>query len=168
MQVGSLGRPLRPPRWPSRRTKWRNLIRASALSAALIAVFVAGEVGVGYLRRPLSQADSTGPAAAAVAGSPAAPGAASEPAAQRGTEADSHTRTTDMAPSAFVFGSAEPKPKRLVAHLRSTAATHRQLVAARATQSNGTVHCALHGPGRESGCHQERARQPLGASLPPS
>jgi len=57
MHVGCLGRPLRPTRWPSRRTKWCNLIRASEPSAALIAVLVASDVGFDHLRRWLSGAE---------------------------------------------------------------------------------------------------------------
>jgi len=168
MHVGCLGRPLRPPRWPSRRTKWRNLIRASELSAVLIAVLVAGDVGVNHLRHSLSEADTTGPGARVVVGSPAAASTSPEGTSQRSTEVDDHPRPTDTAPSADVSRSAAPTPKHLLARPRSTAATHRQLPAARATPSNGNVYCGLHSPVRDSGCHQEGVRRAPGTSLPPS
>jgi hypothetical protein len=169
MHVGCLGRPLRPPRWPSRRTKWRNLIRASELSAVLIAVLVASDVGLGHLHRSLSEADTTGPGVGVVVGSPAAAGTSPEDTSQRSTKVDDHPRPTGIAPtapSAVVYRSAEPKPKRLLARLWSTPATHRQLLATRATPSNGNVHCGLHSPVRDSGCHQEGTGRP--GTLPPS
>jgi hypothetical protein len=169
MHVGCLGRPLRPPRWPSRRTKWRNLIRASEFSLVLIAVLIVGNVGVEHLRRSPSDADTNGPSMGAVVGSP--PGAAStspEGASQPSTKVDDHPRPIDIAPSAVVYRSAEPKPKHLLARLRSTPTTHRLLLAARATPSNGNTHCGLHSPVRDSGCHQEGARRPPGVTLPPS
>jgi hypothetical protein len=162
MHVGCLGRPLRPPRWPSRRTKWRNLIRATELSAVLIAVLIAGELGVEHLHRSPSDADTNGPSMGAVVGSPAADSTSPEGTSQRSTEVDDHPRSTNIAPSALVHPSAQPK--RPHARLRSTAATHRQIMAARATPLNGNVHCGLHSLVRDSGCHQEGAGRPPGVT----
>jgi hypothetical protein len=163
MHVGCLGRPLRPPRWPSRRTKWRSLIRASELSLALIAILIVGNVGVEHLRRSPADAGTNGPSMGAVLGSPAAGSTSPEGTSQRSAEVDDHPRLTDMAPSAVVYRNAEPKPKQLPARLRSTAATHRQCLAARATHSNSNLHCGLHIPVRDSGRHQESAGRPPGS-----
>ena len=168
MHVGCLGRPLRPPRWPSRRTKWRNLIRASELSAVLIAVLIAGKLGVEHLRHSPSVGVTDGPSMRAAIGSPAADSASPEGTSQRSTEVGAHPRQTDTAPSAVVYRNTEPKPKHLVARLRSTAATHRQLLATRAMPSNGTVHCGLHSLVRDFGCHQDGAGRPPGVTQPPS
>ena len=63
-----------------------------------------------------------------------------ERTSQRSTELGDNPGPTDTAPSAVVYRSAEPRPKHLAARLRSTAATHRQLLAARATPSSGHCH----------------------------
>jgi hypothetical protein len=165
MHVGCLGRPLRPPRWPSRRTKWRNLIRASELSVVLIAVLIAGNIGVEHLRRSASDAVTNGPGMGAVVGSRAADTTSPE-GTHRSTKVDDHTRPTDVVPSVVVYRNAEPKPKP--ARLRSTVAAHRQLLETRATASNGNMHCGPHSPLRDSGCHQEGAGRPPGVTLPPS
>src|ERR1019366_1062711 len=103
MHVGCLGRPLRPPRWPSRRTKWRNFIRASELSLVLIAILIAGNVGVEHLRRSPSNADPNGPNMGAIVGSPAADSTTSEGTSQRSTEVDDHPRPGNIAPSAVGY-----------------------------------------------------------------
>jgi hypothetical protein len=167
MHVGCLGRPLRPSRWTSHRTRWRPLLRASEVSVVLIAVLIAGSVGLEHLRRSPSDADTNGPSMGAVVGSPAADSTSPEGASRRSTEVDDHPRPNEIAPSSVVYRSAEPKPKHLLARLRSTAATHRQLLAARATRSNDNAHCGSHSPVRDSGCHQEGARRPPGV-IPPS
>ena len=164
MHVGCLGRPLRPPRWTSRRTRWRRLIRASEASVVLIAVLIAGNVGVEHLRRSTSEANANGPSTGAVVGPPTADSMFREGTTQRNTEVDDHPRPTDIASSADIHRSAEPKPKHLLARLRSTA-THRQLLAARATPPNGKVRCDAHSPVRDSGCHLEGAGRPAGVTL---
>jgi hypothetical protein len=165
MHVGCLGCPLRPPRWPSRRTKWRNLIRASELSVVLLAALIVGTVGVEHLRRSPSDADTNGPSMGVAVGSPAAD-SAPEGTSRQSTELDYHPKSTDAAPLAVVYGSAEPKPKHLLARLRSTVATHRQQLLARVTPSN--MRCGLHSPVRDSGCHQEgTGRDDSGAAFWP-
>jgi hypothetical protein len=149
MHVGRLGRALRPPRWTSRRSRWRRLLRA-------------GNIGVEHLRRSASDAVTNGPGMGVVVSSPAT---SSQGESQHSTVAGDQPRPTDAAPSAVVDRSAEP---HVHTRLRSTAATHRQLLAARATPSNGNVHCGLHSPVRDSGCHQEGARPPPAVTLPPS
>jgi hypothetical protein len=141
--------------------KWRNLIRASELLAVLIAVLIAANAGVEHLHRSPSDTSTTGPCRGVVVGSPAAEITSSE-------GVDDHPRPTEIAPSAVVDRSAEPKPQHLLARLRSTAAIHRQLLAARASPRNGNLHCGLHSPVRDSGCHQEGPRRPPGVTLPPS
>jgi hypothetical protein len=132
----------------------------------LLAILIAGNFGVEQLRQSPSDASTIGPGMGM--GSPAANRTSLEGTSQRSTEVDDHPRSTDIASLAVVYGSAEPKLKHLLARLRATAATHRQSLAARATPSNGTVHCGLHTPVRDSGCHQEGARRTPSVTLPPS
>lgn len=149
MHVGCLGRPLRPPRWASRRTRWRNLIRASELSAVLIAVLVAGDVGVDHLLRFPPDAYTTGPGPEGVAMvSPTAvstsPAGTAQPspatydyprpvdgcaAADNGVGAGSCLSTV-TAPSTAFSRRPMPKLKRARARTRSTSMSHRQILAA--------------------------------------
>jgi hypothetical protein len=169
MHVGCLGHPLRPPRWSSRRTRWRHLLQASEVLVLLIVVLLAGNVGIEHLRRSASDGVIDGPPGMrAVIGSPAAGSTSPKGTPQRSTEVDDHPEPTDIAPSAVVYRGAEPKSKHLPGRLRSTPATHRQLLATGATTSSGNGHCGTHSPVRDPGCHQEGARRLPGVAQPPS
>jgi hypothetical protein len=124
MHVGCLGHPLRPPRWPSRRTKWRNLIRASELSAVLIAVLIAGKLRVEQLRRSATDA---GHGMGAVVGSPAPDGTSPEGTSHRSMEVDDHPRPTDIATSAVVHRNAEPNRSACSPTYGRLGHTHRPL-----------------------------------------
>jgi hypothetical protein len=168
MQVGCLGRRPRPPRWISRRTRWRRLLRASEASVVLVAVLIAGTVGVDHLRGSWSDPDTTGPGLGVAVSSPAADVTSTAGTSPRSKEVDDHPAPTNIDPSTVVYRSAEPKPKHLPPRVRSAAATHRQLLAARATPSNGNSHCSVHSPARDPGCQQEGVRRLSGVTLPPS
>ena len=168
MQVGCLGRRPRPPRWTSRRTRWRRLLRASEVSVVLVAVLIAGTAGAAHLPPFWSESDTTGPGIKVVVRPPAADVASPEGTSPRSMAVDDHPRPTIIDPSTVDLRSAEPKRKHPPARLRSTAATHRQLLVARATPSNGSLHCNLHSPARDPGCQQEGARRLSGVALPPS
>jgi hypothetical protein len=173
MQLGCLGHPLRAPLWKSRRARWRNLYRASvtAIVIGLVAFMVASDGGVYDFHR-----SPPGPDGETIVGSP--PGA-STPAA--GTP---HSSTVNDLPSPAVLApsgaanlSAPPKPKHLLARLRSTSERHRQTLAAQAGPANGNgaredaamVHYCGHRPVRDSGCRQEGAHRPPAAyTTPPS
>jgi hypothetical protein len=46
MHIGVLGRPVRPPRWTSHRTRSQGFIRPAVILAGLIAIVVAENIGV--------------------------------------------------------------------------------------------------------------------------
>ena len=87
---------------PEAQHVWRNLIRATELSAVLIAVLIADTMGVEHLRRSPSDAVTNVPSMGAVVGSPATDSTSHEGTSQRGTEVDDHPRPADAAPSAVV------------------------------------------------------------------
>jgi hypothetical protein len=95
MHVGCLGRPLRPPRWSSRRTRWRHLLQASEVLVLQKVVLIAGYVGVEHLRRSAPDGVTDGPGMRAVLGSPAPVSTSPEGTSQRRTEVGDHPMPAD-------------------------------------------------------------------------
>jgi hypothetical protein len=175
MHVGCLGRPLRPPRWAARRTRWRNHIRAFEVAAALIAVLVASDIGIERLLRSSSNAYTARPSDRLVTVLPPDVSTSRAEIAARNTAANDEPRPTIIAPSAAANLIISPKPNRMVARLRSISERHRPILAVQGPVNWSTradaaaVHyCGLHSSVRESGCHQEGAHRQSSVTLPPS
>jgi hypothetical protein len=136
MQVGCLGRPLRPPRWTSRRTKWRNVITTCEVSAVLIAVLVASNAGIDHLRRPPANGDTADSGVEAIAGTPAADGTFAAETSQQRTGVSEDPRPANIAPSVKAKLSAPPGLKHMRTRLRSALESRRPHVIAQAGPAN--------------------------------
>jgi hypothetical protein len=173
MQVGRLGRLLRPPSWTSYRIKWRYLVWSipPTMVGAVIIMIASGGVAYHHQhhRRLLSsQAAVPQPAVGSAVGN----GSTSAGIPQAGVAADDHPNPEVMAsPSPQPNHIARSKPRRILVQLKSSQ-KHRQTMASQSAPANSGVpaidawaqYCAVHTHARDVGCPLQGARRMAGAS----
>jgi hypothetical protein len=114
MHVGCLGRPPRRPRWTVRRTRWRKLITATEIAAAVAGILVASNIGIDRLRSPVGDRTNRASESVAIVLPPAAtispallalPIAAVSSAANTATSSGANTATSSSANTATSSGA---------------------------------------------------------------